>query len=78
MKKEVFLSILTIFFIIIYFELPIVKEKILTEVGKIKAKNIEEKKLDQKISKSVNYMNPIYRQKGIGEFIDITRNGRKS
>jgi hypothetical protein len=51
------------------------REKILTEVGKIKAKNIEEKKLDQKISKSVNYMNPIYRQKGIGEFIDITRNG---
>ena len=51
------------------------REKILTEVEKSKSRNIEEKKLDEKISKSVNYMNPIYRQKGIGEFIDVTRNG---
>ena len=51
------------------------REKILTEVEKNKSRNIEEKKLDEKISKSVNYMNPIYRQKGIGEFIDVTRNG---
>ena len=51
------------------------KNIIVTEVEKNKNKNIEEKKLDKRISKSVNYMNPIYRQKGIGEFIDITRNG---
>ena len=51
------------------------RDKIITEVEKCKNKNIEEKKLDKGISKSVNYMNPIYRQKGIGEFIDITRNG---
>jgi len=51
------------------------REKILTEVEKSKSRNIEEKKLDEKISQSVNYMNPIYRQKGIGEFIDVTRNG---
>ncbi len=51
------------------------RDKIITEVEKNRQKNIEEKKLDKKISKSVNYMNPIYRQKGIGEFIDITRNG---
>jgi len=51
------------------------RDKIITEVERCKNKNIEEKKLDKKISKSVNYMNPIYRQKGIGEFIDITRNG---
>ena len=51
------------------------KEKIITEVEKSKNKNIEEKKLNNKVSKSVNYMNPIYRQKGIGEFIDVTRNG---
>ena len=51
------------------------RDKILTEVEKRKIRNIEEKKLDKKISKSVNYMNPIYRQKGIGEFIDVTRNG---
>ena len=51
------------------------KNIIVAEVEKNKNKNIEEKKLDKRISKSVNYMNPIYRQKGIGEFIDITRNG---
>ena len=51
------------------------KNIIVTEVEKNKNKSIEEKKLDKRISKSVNYMNPIYRQKGIGEFIDITRNG---
>ena len=51
------------------------RDKIVTEVEKSKNKNIEEKKVDKKISKSVNYMNPIYRQKGIGEFIDVTRNG---
>ena len=51
------------------------RDKIVTEVEKNKSRNIEEKKLGEKISKSVNYMNPIYRQKGIGEFIDVTRNG---
>ena len=51
------------------------RDKIVTEVEKNKSRNIEEKKLNEKISKSVNYMNPIYRQKGIGEFIDVTRNG---
>ena len=51
------------------------RDKIVTEVEKNKTRNIEEKKLDEKISKSVNYMNPIYRQKGLGEFIDVTRNG---
>ena len=51
------------------------KEKIITEVDNQRKKNIEEKKLDKKISHSVNYMNPIYRQKGLSEFIDITRNG---
>ena len=51
------------------------KEKIITEIEKNKKKFIEEKKLDKKISESVNYMNPLYRQKGLSEFIDITRNG---
>ena len=51
------------------------KEKIINEVDSQRKKNIEEKKLDKKISQSVNYMNPIYRQKGLSEFIDITRNG---
>ena len=51
------------------------RDKITTEINEYKKKIIEEKKMDRKISKSVNYMNPIYRQKGIGEFIDITRNG---
>ena len=51
------------------------KEKIITEVNNQRKKNIEEKKLDKNISQSVNYMNPIYRQKGLSEFIDITRNG---
>ena len=51
------------------------RDKITTEINEYKKKIIEEKKVDRKISKSVNYMNPIYRQKGIGEFIDITRNG---
>ena len=51
------------------------KEKVLTELVNKKNKNIEEKKLDKKVSYFVNYMNPIYRQKGLGEFIDITRNG---
>ena len=51
------------------------KEKLLTEINKKKISNSEEKKLDKKISESVNYMNPIYRQKGLAEFIDITRNG---
>ena len=51
------------------------KEKIKIEVDNLRKKNIEEKKLDKTISQSVNYMNPIYRQKGLAEFIDITRNG---
>ena len=36
-----------------------------------------EKKKDSnsKMRNNVNYMNPIYRQKGLAEFIDITRNG---
>ena len=51
------------------------KEKILIEVDNQRKKNIEEKKLDKTISQSVNYLNPIYRQKGLSEFIDITRNG---
>ena len=51
------------------------KEKIIAEVDNQRKRNIEEKKLDKKISQSVNYMNPIYRQKGLSEFIDITRNG---
>ena len=51
------------------------KEKILIEVDNQRKKNIEEKKIDKTISQSVNYLNPIYRQKGLSEFIDITRNG---
>ena len=51
------------------------KEKIIIEVDNQRKKNIEEKKFNKTISKSVNYMNPIYRQKGLSEFIDITRNG---
>ena len=51
------------------------RDEIIAEVEKSKNKNIKEKKLDKKIIKSVNYMNPIYRQKGIAEFIDVTRNG---
>ena len=51
------------------------RDKVMTEVENKKRKGIEEQKLDKKIIQSVNYMNPIYRQKGLGEFIDITRNG---
>ena len=51
------------------------KDKIIIEVENQRKKNIEEKKLDKATSQSVNYMNPIYRQKGLSEFIDITRNG---
>lgn len=51
------------------------KEKVLTELENKKIKYIKEKKLDKKPSFFVNYLNPIYRQKGLGEFIDITRNG---
>ena len=55
--------------------IALTKEKVLTEVENKKMKIIEEKKMNKKLSESVNYMNPIYRQKGLGEFIDITRNG---
>ena len=51
------------------------KERILTDIENKKKKNLEEKKIDQKLAQSVNYMNPLYYQKGICEFIDITRNG---
>jgi len=51
------------------------KEDIKTEIENKKRKNLEEIKFDKKISESVNYMNPLFRQKGLGEFIDITRNG---
>ncbi len=51
------------------------KDKVMTEIETKKLKIIEEKKMNKKLSESVNYMNPIYRQKGLGEFIDITRNG---
>ena len=51
------------------------KDKVLTEIENKKKKSIEDKKLDKKIAQSVNYMNPIYRQKGLAEFNDITRNG---
>ena len=33
------------------------------------------KDINSKMINNVNYMNPIYRQKGIAEFIDITKNG---
>ena len=33
------------------------------------------KNTNSKMINSINYMNPIYRQKGLAEFIDITRNG---
>ena len=33
------------------------------------------KETNSKMKDNVNYMNPIYRQKGLAEFIDITRNG---
>ena len=51
------------------------RDKVLTEIENKKRKNIEEKKLDKNLIESVSYMNPIYRQKGLAEFIDITRNG---
>ena len=51
------------------------KDKVLTEIENKKKKIMEEKKLDKKVAQSVNYMNPIYRQKGLAEFNDITRNG---
>jgi hypothetical protein len=44
------------------------KEKIIDECEKRKDNN-------SKMKNNVNYMNPIYRQKGLAEFIDITRNG---
>lgn len=55
--------------------LALTKDKVLIEIENKKMMNAEEKKLDKNIRQSVNYMNPIYRQKGLGEFIDITRNG---
>ena len=51
------------------------KGKILAEIENKKQKKIEENKLDKNLINSVNFMNPIYRQKGLSEFIDITRNG---
>ena len=51
------------------------KENILNKIKEKKNKNIENEKLDKKVYNSINYMNPIFRQKGLGEFIDITRNG---
>ena len=51
------------------------RDKVLTEIENKKKKYMEEKKLDKKVIENVNYMNPIYRQKGLAEFIDITRNG---
>ena len=45
------------------------RDKITTEINEYKKKIIEEKKVDRKISKSVNYMNPIYRQKGIVQIL---------
>ena len=44
------------------------KEKIMIECENRKDKN-------SKMINNVNYMNPIYRTKGLTEFIDITRNG---
>ena len=44
------------------------KEKIVIECEKMKDKN-------SKMINSVNYMNPLYKKKGLTEFIDITRNG---
>ena len=44
------------------------KDKIINECEKRKDNN-------SKAKNNVNYMNPIYRQKGLAEFIDITRNG---
>ena len=55
--------------------IALTKDKVLTEIESKKRKNAEEKKLDKNIIESVNYMNPIFRQKGLAEFIDITRNG---
>ena len=46
------------------------RDNILEELQGKKNKNKEEKK-----SFNINYLNPIFRQKGLGEFIDITRNG---
>ena len=44
------------------------KEKIIRESENRKDSN-------SKMINNINYMNPIYRQKGLAEFIDITRNG---
>ena len=44
------------------------KEKIIIECGK-------KREALQKNATSINFFNPIYRQKGISEFIDTTRNG---
>ena len=44
------------------------KDKIVIECQKMKDKN-------SKMINNINYMNPTYRQKGLTEFIDITRNG---
>ena len=55
--------------------IALTKDKVIIDIQNKKQKNAEEKKLDKNVIESVNYMNPIYRQKGLGEFIDITRNG---
>ena len=44
------------------------KEKIIKEIE-------NRKDVNSKMINNINYMNPIYRQKGLAEFIDITRNG---
>ena len=49
------------------------KEKIIIECDK-KRKECKNKD-GSKAIETVNLMNPFYRQKGLGEFIDITRNG---
>ena len=48
--------------------ITLTKEKIVIECEKMKDKN-------SKMINSVNYMNPIFKKKGLTEFIDITRNG---
>ena len=49
------------------------KEKVIIDCNNLKkeCKN----KDGSKVIETVNLMNPFYRQKGLGEFIDITRNG---
>jgi hypothetical protein len=36
------------------------------------------KNKESKMINNINYMNPIFKQKGLTEFIDITRNGAKN